>query len=141
MQVHMLPELFLNEVDLLLTLDIDVVVDHFARVYSDTVLAPLVSRAVHRLLASGRAWLKLSGAYMAVPNGNHDLGRLGDFVSSVKEKFSSQLVWGTDWPHATEPEKPNDATLTNLLATWFHEKTVRDQILVSNPNRLYDFSE
>lgn len=141
LQVHMLPESFLQDVDLLSSLGIDVVVDHFARVHSDAVLAPLVSRAVHRLLASGRAWLKLSGAYMAVPHGSGNLGPLGDFVASVQAQFPSRLVWGTDWPHATEAEKPDDATLANLLASWFPDPAARDQILASNPGRLYHFGD
>lgn len=151
LQVHMLPESFLQDVDLLLSLGIDVVVDHFARVHSDAALAPLIVRAIHRLLASGRAWLKLSGAYMAVPEGGGNPGhpvhvghlvhleQLGDFVASVTAQFPSRLVWGTDWPHATEAEKPNDVTLANLLAAWIPDPAVRHQILVSNPGRLYHF--
>lgn len=122
----MKPEDFLNEVDMLLALDIDVVVDHFARVFCDRELAPLMERSVLKLLASGHGWLKLSGAYMAVPSGSHDLGELDNFVAAVKELHTSRLIWGTDWPHATEVEKPNDdATLANLLATWFPEATTR----------------
>ena len=29
-----------------------------------------------------------------------------------------RMVWGSDWPHPTEKEKPNDATLFDLLAEW-----------------------
>ncbi|MWL91521.1 amidohydrolase [Cupriavidus sp. SW-Y-13] len=141
LQVHMKPEDFLNEVDMLLALDIDVVVDHFARVFCDRELAPLMERSVLKLLASGHGWLKLSGAYMAVPSGSHDLGELDNFVAAVKELHTSRLIWGTDWPHATEVEKPNDATLANLLATWFPEATTRQSILTTNPARLYGFRD
>ncbi|MGE8452539.1 MAG: amidohydrolase family protein [Pseudomonadales bacterium] len=140
LQVHMLPEAFLHEIDSLLALDIDIVVDHFARACSNEALAPLVGRAVHKLLASGRGWLKLSGAYMAIPSESNDLHRLDDFVASIAQQFSSRLVWGTDWPHATEVDKPNDATLANLLAKWISEPSVRDAILVSNPAQLYRFT-
>ncbi|KAI3591744.1 hypothetical protein D9X30_3269 [Cupriavidus sp. U2] len=139
LQVHMLPEAFLNNVDSLLALGIDVVVDHFARVCSDEALTPLMERAVHELLASGHGWLKLSGAYMAVPAGSHDLHRLDEFVISIAQQFSSRLVWGTDWPHATESDKPDDTALTNLLLRWFPASDARDRLLVSNPAALYQF--
>lgn len=140
LQVHMLPDDLLQEMDRLLGLGVDIVVDHFARAYTDDSLAPLVIRAVNKLLGSGRGWLKLSGAYMAVPRGTHDLHRLDDFVSSVADRYSSRLVWGSDWPHATESVKPNDAALANLLSRWFTEP-VRTRILATNPALLYRFND
>lgn len=141
LQVHMLPEAFLCGVDTLLALDIQVVVDHFARAYSDEVLAPLMERAVHKLLASGHGWLKLSGAYMAVPTGSHELHRLDDFVSHIAQKYSNRLVWGTDWPHATETDKPDDASLIDLLAHWIPDPDVRNGVLAGNPAALYGFRD
>ncbi|WP_444633480.1 amidohydrolase family protein [Cupriavidus oxalaticus] len=140
LQVHMLPEAFLTHLDLLLSLGVDVVVDHFARVCSDEALVPLVERGVHKLLASGRGWLKLSGAYMAVPDGSSELSRLDDFVCSLVQRHPDRLVWGTDWPHVTEAIKPNDAQLANLLLKWIPDEDVRDAVLTSNPARLYQFT-
>lgn len=141
LQVHMLPEAFLNNVDTLLALDINVVVDHFARACSNQALAPLMERAVHKLLASGHGWLKLSGAYMAVPPGSHELHRLDDFALHIAQSHSNRLVWGSDWPHATETEKPNDASLISLLARWIPEPAARSKVLVSNPAQLYGFQD
>lgn len=139
LQVHMLPEAFLNEVDTLLSLDIDIVVDHFARACSDQALSPLMERAIVKLLGSGQGWLKLSGPYMAVPSADADFHQLDHLVGDVAQRFSSRLVWGTDWPHATEGTKPNDARLANLLQRWFPEQEARHALLVSNPERLYRF--
>lgn len=140
LQVHMLPADFLQEVDQLLGLGVDIVVDHFARACTEPSLTPLLTRAINKLLESGRGWLKLSGAYMMVPEGSPDLHRLDDFVAGIAERFSSRLVWGTDWPHATESVKPDDAALANLLARWFPQP-VRDSILATNPALLYRFND
>lgn len=140
LQVHMLPNDFLQEVDHLLGLGVDIVVDHFARACTEPSLAPLMIRAVNKLLGSGHGWLKLSGAYMAVPHGSPDLHRLDDFVANLGDRFASRLVWGTDWPHATESVKPDDAALANLLARWFPQP-VRDSILSTNPALLYRFND
>lgn len=139
LQVHLLPEAFLTSLDLLLSLGVDVVVDHFARVCSDEALVPLVERGVDKLLASGRGWLKLSGAYMAVPGGCKDLSRLDDFVGSIAQRYPDRLVWGTDWPHVTEPAKPNDAVLADLLVRWIPDEVLRNAILTANPTSLYQF--
>jgi predicted TIM-barrel fold metal-dependent hydrolase len=51
-----------------------------------------------------------------------------------------RLVWGSDWPHPTEKEKPNDALLFDLLGEWATDDETRHRILVENPQVLYGFS-
>ena len=52
-----------------------------------------------------------------------------------------RLVWGSDWPHPTEPNdrKPDDALLFDLLTVWVPDAATRNRILVSNPETLYGF--
>ena len=50
-----------------------------------------------------------------------------------------RVVWGSDWPHPTEKEKPNDATLFDLLTEWAPDEAQRTRILVTNPEALYGF--
>lgn len=76
---------------------------------------------------------------MAVPDGNADSSRLGEFVQSVVERYPDRLVWGTDWPHVTEATKPDDAVLMNLLARWIPDEGVRNTILTANASNLYQF--
>jgi predicted TIM-barrel fold metal-dependent hydrolase len=53
------------------------------------------------------------------------------------------MVWGSDWPHPTEKadEKPNDATLVDLLFEWAPDEATRRRILVENPAELYGFTQ
>jgi predicted TIM-barrel fold metal-dependent hydrolase len=52
-----------------------------------------------------------------------------------------RLVWGSDWPHTTQPKDTvNDASLVDLLQTWCGDEGVMDRILVENPARLYGFA-
>ena len=99
------------------------------------------SHAIIRgLLDSGRAWVKLSGAYL-----NSKIGPpypeatkiAQDFVKAAPER----MVWGSDWPHPTSPgpDKPNDADLFDLLAEWAPNEATRHRILVENPEALYGF--
>jgi len=51
------------------------------------------------------------------------------------------MVWGTDWPHPTEKEKPDDAVLFDLLAAWAPNEVARRRVLVENPQALYGFEK
>ena len=51
------------------------------------------------------------------------------------------MVWGSDWPHPTEKEKPDDAVLFDLLGGWAPDEATRRRILVDNPAKLYGFEE
>jgi predicted TIM-barrel fold metal-dependent hydrolase len=51
-----------------------------------------------------------------------------------------RVVWGSDWPHPTETDKPDDADLLDLILDWAPDDATRTKILVDNPARLYGFS-
>jgi predicted TIM-barrel fold metal-dependent hydrolase len=55
------------------------------------------------------------------------------------EAAPERVVWGSDWPHPTEAEKPDDAVLLDLLADWAGDEATRKRILVDNPAELYGF--
>jgi predicted TIM-barrel fold metal-dependent hydrolase len=58
------------------------------------------------------------------------------FVKAAPER----MVWGSDWPHPTEKEKPNDAVLFDLLSEWAPDAATRHRVLVTNPETLYGFA-
>ena len=95
---------------------------------------------IRGLIDRGRTWVKLSGAYSNTRVGAPypDATRIAQaFVKAAPER----LVWGSDWPHPTEPpaRKPNDAVLFDLLADWAPDAATRHRILVDNPAALYGF--
>jgi D-galactarolactone isomerase len=52
-----------------------------------------------------------------------------------------RLVWGSDWPHATEqPHPPDTLALLDLLAAWVPDAALRQRILVDNAAALYGFA-
>ncbi len=50
-----------------------------------------------------------------------------------------RVLWGTDWPHPNVRAMPDDGDLLDLLADFAPDPMLRDQILVANPERLYEF--
>jgi predicted TIM-barrel fold metal-dependent hydrolase len=102
------------------------------------------------LVRSGRAYVKISGAYRASA-----LADYADVVPLAKALIGAnpdRILWGTDWPHpnsvtppgrkttdVTPPLKVDDGRLLNQLPIWAPDAEVRRKILVENPARLYGF--
>jgi predicted TIM-barrel fold metal-dependent hydrolase len=117
---------------------VDVVFDHLAH-----VPVPANSNAafatIGNLLQTGKAWVKLSGAYMDTKIGPPSYSDAGAVAKAYIKEAPERLVWGTDWPHPTIKSKPDDALLFDLLADWAPGESTRTQILVDNPAKLYRF--
>ncbi len=96
---------------------------------------------IRELIDKGRAWVKLSGAYSNTKIGPPDYPDATKTAQAFVKAAPERLVWGSDWPHPTEPEnrKPDDALLFDLLTVWVPNEATRNRILVSNPETLYGF--
>lgn len=137
LQVHALGGDLVALADRLLALGVPLVVDHLARLHADREDPHRVEQAVLRLLDSGRAWLKLSAPYIAAPAGKRYTG-LAESVRRWFDAFPERLVWGSDWPHVTESDKPDDGELMDLVADWL-PGSGWSRVLVDNAHRLYRF--
>lgn len=138
LQLHLLPEDFLRLADSLCALEVDVVLDHFARIRTVPEWADQVEAKVRQLLGTGRGWIKFSGAYIASLDAPH-FHDLDHHAQCLLSDCPDRIVWGSDWPHVTESIKPDDAQLANLLIRWMPDERLRHQVLVTNPEKLYGF--
>jgi D-galactarolactone isomerase len=96
------------------------------------------------LIDSGRTWIKLSGAYFNSRVGPPDYPEAATVAQAFVKAAPERMVWGSDWPHPSEqakPPLPNDALLFDLLSVWAPDATVRQRILVENPESLYGFAK
>jgi D-galactarolactone isomerase len=117
------------------------VFDHIGQISGAGGVAHPAYTVVRRLIDKGRTWVKLSVTYnntKAGPPGYADAVSVGQaLVKAAPER----LVWGSNWPHPNETQKPDDARLFDLMARWAPDETTRRRILVDNPAALYDFAE
>ena len=96
---------------------------------------------VRRMLDNGRTWVKLTGAYLNTRTGPPLYDDVKPIARAYIEHAAERCVWGSDWPHPTEPHvKPDDAVLFDLLHDWTPSEAVRQKILVDNADALYGFS-
>jgi len=141
LQLNMGGEQIVAMADVLKRLPTTIVFDHLGIPPLPAGIAHPSHAIIRGLLDGGRAWVKLSGAYLnskVGPPYPEATNIAQDFVKAAPER----LVWGSDWPHPTSPgpTKPNDAQLFDLLAVWAPNDATRTRILVQNPETLYGFS-
>ena len=85
----------------------------------------------------GRCWVKLTGVYrMSTAPAFRDAAEMAE---ALIDTASDRLIWGSDYPHLSFADKVGSVELFNLLGTWARDEATRQQILVTNPQRLYGF--
>jgi D-galactarolactone isomerase len=138
-QIHMLGDKIVEIEDLLLRLPSPIVFDHLGRVPLPAGTSHPAFRVISRLIDQGRGWVKLSGAYINSKVGPPGYADTVELAQAYVKAAPERLVWGSDWPHPTEKEKPDDAVLFDLLGVWVPDGATRQRILVENPSILYGF--
>ena len=140
-QIFVHPEQLLRLAPVLATLPVPLVIDHLARIDPAEGAASAAFAALRRLLDAGNTWVKLSGAYMRSTNGPRDYDDTVPLGRALVAAAPDRLVWGSDWPHTTEPPgSVDDATLADLLYAWAGSDDLAHRILVDNAARLYGFA-
>jgi predicted TIM-barrel fold metal-dependent hydrolase len=136
-QIHLRADQIADAEDLLLRLPGTVVFDHLGRLTPPDGLGHPAFGIIRRMLDNGRTWMKLSGAYFF--GGPPDYADAGKVARAYVAAAPERVVWGSDWPHPTENQKPDDAVLFDLLREWAPDEMTRRRILVDNPAQLYGF--
>jgi D-galactarolactone isomerase len=115
----------------------DVVIDHNGKFLEPVGTDHPGMRALLRLLETGRVWVKTSAPYETSRLGAPDYADVGMIARALIATAPERVVWATNWPHGGQQEKPDDATLLDLLLPWAPSERTRQQILVENPRALY----
>jgi 2-pyrone-4,6-dicarboxylate lactonase len=127
--------------DVLATLPVPIVIDHFGRLRAEEGVSVPAFQAVLRLLMHDHCWAKLSAPYF-ISSQFPEYGDIAPFARAMVATAPDRVVWGTDWPHASAREKmSSDADLVDLLAQWVPDERGRQRVLVDNPARLYGFTD
>lgn len=137
--------------ELVMDSPVPVVFDHFGGAKAAMGVSQPGFAELLGLVRSGKAYVKISGAYRASDNGP-DFADAAPLAQALISANPDRIVWGTDWPHPDSPgpagRKPtevsaplpiDDARLLNQLPAWAPDAATRKKILVDNPARLYGF--
>jgi len=139
-QLHLRGEQIVEMADLIDRLPGTIVFDHMGRMPQPQGTRHPALAIVKREIDKGRAWVKLSGPYLDTQTGAPRYADVKAVARELAKHAPERCVWGSDWPHPTEPtDKPDDAVLLDLLQEWALDEATRRRILVDNPATLYGF--
>jgi predicted TIM-barrel fold metal-dependent hydrolase len=135
--------------DLVATAPMPVVFDHFGGAQADLGLEQPGFADLLALVKSGKAYVKISGAYRVSKLGP-DYPDAAPFARALIAANADRIIWGSDWPHPNSSSgKPateltplyqiDDGRLLNQLPVWAPDAAIRRKILVDNPVKLYGF--
>jgi predicted TIM-barrel fold metal-dependent hydrolase len=138
--------------DVIRTLTIPLVVDHFCRVQAALGTEQLHFCVLLDLVREGRAWVKLSAPQRI--SSAPDCAGAGAIAQALIAANPDRMLWGSDWPHpGARPGVPrkvdeielfnpiNDGRALNRLAEWVGDDITLRKILADNPAILYDFKK
>ena len=139
MDGNLLPE----RLDQLLALPTPIVVDHVGRFMPPPSPESPAFGALLTLLDTGRCWVKLSAPYESTPavmsDGAPHYPTVTELVRVLVDRFPDRLLWATNWPHPGQSDSLTTDQIADLTFDWLPTETLRRQVLVDNPARLYRF--
>jgi 2-pyrone-4,6-dicarboxylate lactonase len=132
--LRMLPDI----ADRVRSLPVPVVIDHMGHFPASLGTEWAGFRALLALAREGRAWIKLSGSYRLVEEGN-GVAETTPIATRLIHEVPDRLVWGSDWPHVgLFKSMPGTADLLAAAIEWCGSDAVH-RLFVENPAKLYGF--
>jgi predicted TIM-barrel fold metal-dependent hydrolase len=126
--------------DLLDAMPVPYIIDHMARVpAADGVGQSPFVELLDLVTHDERCWVKISCAERLTEGRVAPYDDVVPFARELVAAAPDRVLWGTDWPHPNLAVMPDEGALVDLLAAFVPDETVRNRILVDNPQRLYDF--
>jgi len=118
--------------------EMPVIVDHMLNIPAARGVGDPNFQALLRLVGDGHAYVKVSAAYR-LSDRFPDYPDAKPFHDALLRANPERLMWGTDWPHPSIPDKvmPDDGHLLDLFHAWTSDEQMRRKILVETPARLF----
>jgi len=127
--------------DLLAAMPVPYIIDHMARVpAADGIDQVPFQHLLNALRSDERCWVKISCAERLTAGKVAPFDDVIPFAQQLVATAPDRVLWGTDWPHPNMVVMPDEGKLVDLLAAYVPDETLRNQILVDNPQTLYDFN-
>ena len=133
-----------DHLDLLAAVPTDLVIDHIGRFMPPPAPTSNVFSTLLRLIDGGRTWVKLSAPYESAPAETDPYGAptfpaVTALARALVERTPERLLWATNWPHPGQPDPLTADQIAALTLDWLPTDALRQQVLVTNPEQLYDF--
>ena len=137
-QLHMSAAQIARHADIIRRIPCRVVFDHMGR------LNPLLGTKdpaytfILEMIDRGNTYVKLSGPYLNTAVG-FPWNDASITARAIAAYAPERVVWGSDFPHVTEKEKPKEEDLVEQIGKWLPSEKARQLALADNPRELYGF--
>jgi predicted TIM-barrel fold metal-dependent hydrolase len=138
-QVYARPSQIVAMAAMLGSLPTPLVFEHISRIRDPQGEDADAFAAIEKIVARGRAWVKLSSPYLEPDTKGAESDRFARTIQAFVAAMPDRLVWGSDWPHATEVDRPDTVAIFAAFCSFVGNEKVLDRILVENPKQLYGF--
>lgn len=128
-----------SHVEMLDRMPVPYVIDHMARIDAKAGLDQEPFQQLLELMRDERAWVKISGAERLTADGTPPYDDVIPYAQALVAAAPDRVLWGSDWPHPNVRATPDDGDLIDFVAEVAPDEATRQMILVTNPERLYDF--
>jgi 2-pyrone-4,6-dicarboxylate lactonase len=128
-----------SHVEMLEAMPVPYVIDHMARIDAKAGLDQVPFQQLLELMKDERAWVKISGAERQTADGTPPYDDVVPYAQALVAAAPDRILWGSDWPHPNVRATPDDGDLIDFVAQVASDEATRQKILVTNPERLYDF--
>jgi 2-pyrone-4,6-dicarboxylate lactonase len=128
-----------SHVEMLDQMPVPYVIDHMARIDAKAGLDQEPFQQLLELMRDERAWVKISGAERQTADGTPPYDDVVPYAQALVAVAPDRILWGSDWPHPNVRATPDDGDLIDFVAEVAPDEATRQKILVTNPERLYDF--
>lgn len=136
-QINAGGEQILAAADLWNRIPTPIVFDHMGHIPQPTGIKHPAFALIRGLIDKGRTWVKLSVTYDNTKDGPPTYADVTKVAQAYVQAAPERMLWGSNWPHPNETNKPDDAVLFDLLAQWAPNEATRHRVLVENPGELY----
>jgi D-galactarolactone isomerase len=140
-QINMDADQIVAAEDLWMRLPSIIVFDHMGHIPQPMGMKHPAYPLIRKLVDKGRTWVKLSVTFDNTKDGPPAYADVSKVAQAYVQAAPERMVWGSNWPHPTETNKPDDAMLFDLLTQWAPREATRHRILVENPATLYGFAK
>jgi len=136
--------------DVIPTLPVPVVFDHFGRLEAKKGLQQPNLSVLLDMLKSGKVYVKLSAPYRISELEGYSDAKA--YVEAMVSANPDRVLWGSDWPHTIPApgqkrtregierfRREDDGLALNRIAHWVPQPEHLKKLLADNPGRLYFF--
>ena len=123
----------------LLATGLPIVLDHFGSVDSRLGLEQPTMKALGRMLATGRVWVKLSAAFR-ITQSSAPYQDLVPYAQALMNLRPDRMVWGSDWPYIRFIDKvAPDFNPLHFFMDAIQSEDHRQRLFTDNAKILYQF--